>query len=156
MLVKQEYNYKQHEKLHGMVRYGRIRIRDSICPAFQHMEPIFHKAVYGALISSSPPRTGRVYELSVNGTKRQHTASRFGEVPAPLTGQLADSVAIVYDATNLQIVELAPHAKLLEGRKASMLREKRFRPHLAKLCNPKNVYLRNILQTKMDKAIKQK
>lgn len=139
--------------MHNMVELGKGRLRLSIGDAFQHMSPIFKRAVQKPLANPLPQRTGREYLLYVNGVQKKHIASRFGEVPAPLTGELADSVFVVYDHSDLQVIELAPHAKYLEGRHAAMIGGKTFRPHLAKLCNPHNMELKNIMETKLHQRI---
>ncbi len=151
--VDVEYDELEHTKMYGAVHYGKIRIRASFRSAFEHMQPLLHKAVAGALMSPLPARTGSTYMLYVDGVKRKHVASRFGETPAPLTGRLANSVRVVYDGTELKVVELAPYAKYLEGEMAARVGGSRFRPHLRRLCSPYDETFRDVLQEKMHYAL---
>jgi len=153
-MLRIEYDEARHAKLHDMVLDAQKRINASMQDAFAHMKPLFISSVSNALASAEPLRTGREYLLFINGMRKKHIASRYGEIPAPITGRLADSVAVGYAGNELYVVETAPYAKFLEGRQAEGT--VRYRPHLARLCNTRNLQFRNVLLQKMHKHIQGK
>lgn len=87
---------------------------------------------------TDPPKTGRIYNVTVRGKKRTHQASKRGESPANLTGALRASVR--YNVSNAgQLIfgagsEEVPYARYLE--------EEINRPYLIRAINDQegNIY----------------
>ncbi len=138
-ITESNQNFRAYKSLY----YIKYRTKEAIRKSFYDFGKDLKQE--SRRLIKDPPKTGRIYDLRINGKRVLHQASAPGEAPANLTGALRKSVdynvsqanQMTFGAGNHQTVDYAKKLELGGGNVSP-------RPFLIKSIekNEKNAYER--------------